>query len=288
MTIQAGGLLKLIHARYQGPEWAVLDELHDGTGGSSTRRFDALAFNCWPSRGFIRVGFEIKVSRADFSKELAAHEKRAALEKHCHEVYFVVGPKVCEPREIPEPWGLLEVRGDKLHCTRKPTHRKVGEVSETLAVCAIRRMTEAAIQEAQRRYRLDDTELTQDDLDALVQRKMSGSYEGLARSQAKLREEVQALADERATFAREAGGWWQMWRDLQDLANGWRRSATWHDARKVAPPTRAEVDDVVARLQANPSDKLQDSLEHAQRAIATALEAIKRRPQPEEETDGRA
>lgn len=90
MTIAAGGLLALIRARYPGPEWAVLDELHDGTGGSGTRRFDAVAFNCWPSRGFVRLGFEIKVTRGDFARELADHAKRAALERHCHEVYFVV------------------------------------------------------------------------------------------------------------------------------------------------------------------------------------------------------
>lgn len=49
IKIQAGGLLKLIRARYQTPEWAVLDELHDGTGSTATRRFDAVAFNCWPA-----------------------------------------------------------------------------------------------------------------------------------------------------------------------------------------------------------------------------------------------
>lgn len=113
MTIAAGGLLALIRARYPGPEWAVLDELHDGTGGSATRRFDAVAFNCWPSRGFVRLGFEIKVTRGDFARELADHAKRAALEKHCHEVYFVVGPNVYAARDVPEPWGLLEVRGER-------------------------------------------------------------------------------------------------------------------------------------------------------------------------------
>lgn len=284
MTIQAGGLLKMIHARYPGGEWAVLDELHDGTGWSSTRRFDAVAFNCWPSRGFVRLGFEIKVSRADFSKELAAHDKRAALEKHCHEVYFVVGPKVCEPREIPEPWGLLEVRGDKLHCTRKALHRKVGSVSETLAVCAIRRMTEAAAAEAQRCYRLDDTELTQEALDQLVQRKMSHAQEDLARGQMKLREAAQVLADERALFLQDAGRWWAMWRDLQDQANGWRRSSRLTESTRIVPPTRAEVDEVIARLRVAGGSNLQEILERAQRSLGEALTAMERKPQPEEPT----
>lgn len=61
-----------------------------------------LAFNCWPSRGFVRLGFEIKVTRGDFARELGDHAKRAALERHCHEVYFVVGPGVCAPRDVPE------------------------------------------------------------------------------------------------------------------------------------------------------------------------------------------
>ena len=282
VKIQAGGLLKMIHARYQPTEWAVLDELHDGTGADVKRRFDAVAFNCWPSRGMIRLGFEIKVSRADFTKELAAHEKRAALERHCHEVYFVVGPDVCKPREIPEPWGLLEVRGDKLHCTHKAPHRKVGPVAETLAICAIRRLSEAMAAERSRHYRLDDAELTREALDKLIQDKLSAGHEALFRDQMKVRDGHDALAQERRVFVAEQARWWAVWRDIEAAAKGWHRG-DYRLPDTLVPPTREQIDEAIARLRMQGAGDLEQRLRSAHASIGAALEAMA--PAPELETE---
>jgi hypothetical protein len=279
MTIQAGGLLRMIQARHQGPEWAVLDELHDGTGGSSTRRFDAVAFNCWPSRGFIRLGFEIKVSRADFSKELAAHEKRAALERHCHEVYFVVGPKVCEAREIPEPWGLLEVRGDKLHCTRKAPHRKVDKLDESFAVCAIRRLTEAADAERQRHYRFDGAELTQADIDARVAESLKAGQEHTAREQGRVAEAKAELYRAQEAFQRDAGAWWKVWRAIEHAAEGYRPG--YGAASTCEPPTLVQLAAAIDRIQLRSSAELEQRLRQAHATIGAAIDAMAPAPRPE-------
>jgi hypothetical protein len=270
--MMASDLLRMIRARYQGPEWAVLDELHDGTGGSATRRFDAVAFNCWPSRGFLRLGFEIKVSRADFSKELAAHDKRAALEKHCHEVYFVVSAGVCVAREVPEPWGLLEVRGDKLHCTRKASHRKVESLGESFAVCAIRRLTEAGDAERKRHYIFDGAELTQADVDARVGEALKNEREYLDRERHRVGEAKAELYRAQEAFQRDGSAWWQVWRALERAADGYGTS--YGAAPLCEPPTQVQLAATIDRIRLRASAELEQRLRHAHATIGAAIEAM--------------
>lgn len=277
--IHAGILLDMIRARYQLTEWAVLDELHDGTGTAAKRRFDAVAFNCWPSSGLIRVGFEIKVSRSDFSKELAAHEKRAALEKHCHEVYFVVGPDVCKAREIPEPWGLLEVRGDRLHCTHKALHRKVGAVAEPLAVCAIRRLSEAMAAQSKRHYIFESDQVTQADIDERVKVGMESGHAEVERLRQAAREEREAARVERTAAERDAAAWWRIWKDLEAAAKGWG-SRCFFTAEKCEPPTQAQIADAINRIRLQGAGELEQRLRHAYTSLGAALEALTPVPHP--------
>lgn len=275
MTIAAGGLLALIRARYQGPEWAVLDELHDGTGGSSTRRFDALAFNCWPSRGFIRLGFEIKVTRGDFARELGDHAKRAALEKHCHEVYFVVAPNICAPRDVPEPWGLLEVRGERLHCTRKAQHRKVGVADEALAVCAIRRLSEAAEQTEKRTYRFAGEEVTQADINERVVSMMSGARDHIERIRADAAKEHEEAKAVRLAAERDAAAWSKIWQQLQAAALG---RQPWHHATASGPPpTTEQLREAIAQVRAQGAAGVENDLRSLHGRLGALLEAMPRR-----------
>lgn len=284
MTTKASDLLCMIRARYQGPEWAVLDEIHDGTGRSSTRRFDAVAFNCWPSHNFIRLGFEIKISRADFSKELAAHEKRAALEKHCHEVYFVVGPDVCAAREIPEPWGLLEVRGNKLHCTRKASHRNVDTMAEKFAVCAIRRLTEAADAERQRHYRFEGAEVTQADIDARVTEAVKAEREYIEREQLRVGKAKAELSQAQETFQRNAGAWWNVWRALERAAEGYGTS--YGAASMCEPPTLVQLAATIDRIRLRSSSDLEQRLRSVHASIGAAIEAMTPTPEAKDSPSG--
>lgn len=275
MTIHAGGLLTLIRARYPGPEWAVLDELHDGTGAAANRRFDAVAFNCWPSRGFVRLGFEIKVSRGDFARELGDHAKRAALEQHCHEVYFVVGPGVCAPRDVPEPWGLLEVRGERLHCTRKAQHRKVGAVAETLAVCAIRRLSEAAEQAEKRTYRFAGEEVTQADINERVVSMMSGARDHIERIRADAAKEHEQAKAVRLAAERDAAAWSKIWQQLQAAAHG---RQPWHHATASGPPpTTEQLREAIAQVRAQGAAGVENDLRSLHGRLGALLEAMPRR-----------
>lgn len=108
---------KALRARFSGQEWAILFEVRSGTGYREpvTRTADAIAMNLWPSRGLELHGIEIKVSRSDWTKELAAPEKAESIARFCDRWWLAVGDaSIVKPGELPGAWGLLVPRGDKL------------------------------------------------------------------------------------------------------------------------------------------------------------------------------
>lgn len=97
-----------LRLRLDGGEWALFWEVGDG------RRADALAMNLWRSRGYAVHGFELKVSRGDWLKELKVPAKSDAVMKYCDRWWVVTPAKLIGTAELPEGWGLLELRGDRL------------------------------------------------------------------------------------------------------------------------------------------------------------------------------
>ena len=135
------GLGALLEERYPLPEWALIFELSKGTGWSGQEgRCDAAAFNCYPSKGYHRLAFEMKTGRGDFLKELDTPKKRAWLEENFHQTYFVCVPGIAKEEEVPDGWGLLvESRsGDKLRRVKVARHRELPPLPESLALSASR------------------------------------------------------------------------------------------------------------------------------------------------------
>lgn len=107
--VKAAAVIEALEVRYARPEWHVERELT-----LAGRRLDFVAFNLWGARAYRTVGFEVKVSRADFLRELADFRKSETW-THVVDQFFIVAPgKLIEPSELPEGWGLLELRGSKL------------------------------------------------------------------------------------------------------------------------------------------------------------------------------
>lgn len=98
--------------RYQPPEWEIMFEVGDSTGGA--RRFcDAVTFGTYPSRGLPIHGFEHKSGRGDWVNELKNPDKAAEMYKFCDFWWLVVGDKdIIREGELPHGWGLLIPRGD--------------------------------------------------------------------------------------------------------------------------------------------------------------------------------
>lgn len=67
--------------------------------------FDLLAFSAWsqpaPARArYSRIGYEVKVSRADYRRELLRPSKRVLQVAFCHEFYFAVPEGLLAAHEV--------------------------------------------------------------------------------------------------------------------------------------------------------------------------------------------
>jgi hypothetical protein len=77
-----------------------------GTGAGS--RADALYVGFTSTSGRLLVGHELKVSRADWRRELDLAGKADFWADNCHQWWIVApGPEVVPKEEIPHGWGLL-------------------------------------------------------------------------------------------------------------------------------------------------------------------------------------
>lgn len=107
-------LIARLRARFAAPEYALFEEVGDATGGRS-RSIDALAMSLWPSRGLEVYGFEVKVSRHDWKRELTNPAKAETFARFCDRWWLVAGDeKIVDTGELPPTWGLLVPRGDGL------------------------------------------------------------------------------------------------------------------------------------------------------------------------------
>lgn len=107
-----------LRERYQQPEWALQEEVANGTGLTGRTYADAVAMHMYPSRGNELVGFEIKISRQDWLKELKKPDKSQWVQQYCDR-WFVVAPKgMIQKEEVPITWGLMEFHEGKLTIKR--------------------------------------------------------------------------------------------------------------------------------------------------------------------------
>lgn len=86
----------------------TLEEVRDATGFEAVRSADALAVSMYVSRGLTIDGFEVKVSRADWLKELEQPAKSESWLQHCHRWWLVISDtSLVHEGELPPTWGML-------------------------------------------------------------------------------------------------------------------------------------------------------------------------------------
>ena len=142
---------KLLLDRYAAPKFFTFFDVGNGTGGRCFRRADALSVGMWPSTGLELEGFELKVSRGDFTRELRNPMKARAISKFCDR-WWIVAPKgICKPAELPEDWGLLEACPVKkspgswrLRIAKKAPLLKAEPMTRTFLASMIRRANESS------------------------------------------------------------------------------------------------------------------------------------------------
>lgn len=100
-------------------EYAFLTHVRNAAGFQATRTIDGLSLSLWPSRGHVLTGYEVKISRADWLRELkdpAKADDVCGLVDH----FAVVAPVgVVQADEVPAPWGWLEVSDNQRVRTKK-------------------------------------------------------------------------------------------------------------------------------------------------------------------------
>lgn len=110
-------ILKRLRDRYPLQDgWVTMAEV---TPPGTTRRFDLIALMSWQSRGHEVMGFEIKVSRSDWLKELATPAKAEPLVRLCSRWWIVAPPEVVKVEELPATWGLLVIHPEQVRATKQ-------------------------------------------------------------------------------------------------------------------------------------------------------------------------
>ena len=104
-------LLEMLSKMYTPPSRAFIPEFRCGTGYSRDTRADAIAMELWPSArdGIEIIGFELKVSRTDWLRELKNPYKATPVKQFCDRWYLVVSDAniVKDFDELPHDWGFI-------------------------------------------------------------------------------------------------------------------------------------------------------------------------------------
>lgn len=108
-------LADALASRYPPGQFATFFEVGDATGFSRNRSADALVMGLWPSRGLHLHGFESKVSRSDWKRELDNPQKAESHFRFC-DFWWLITPDAgfVKPEEVPATWGWLAWNGTRL------------------------------------------------------------------------------------------------------------------------------------------------------------------------------
>jgi hypothetical protein len=99
--------------------------------------------NLWPSRGLALHGFEFKVYRNDWLRELQNPAKAEPVAQYCDYWWVIAGDKnIVRDDELPETWGLMEVRDGKLAIVKAAPKKDAAPVSRSFTAALFRRLSE--------------------------------------------------------------------------------------------------------------------------------------------------
>lgn len=131
-------LHEILKTKYPESECVVVKEVADST--SRKRYLDYMVINLWESRGQSIIGFEVKSYRNDWLKELKSPDKQELHAPYCDYFYLLTtADNVAKAEEIPENWGWMTVKGDKLFTLKKAPKQQSKPMSRSLMVAIIRR-----------------------------------------------------------------------------------------------------------------------------------------------------
>lgn len=135
-------MMERLRRHFPRPAYALLTGVADGTGYAPVRTADALVMGVWPSRGLHLHGVEIKCSRHDWLRELRAPEKADQIARFCDRWWLVSAETDVRPEEIPEAWGHLVAKGDRLRVAKDAPLLDPLPISRRFLAAILRRAVE--------------------------------------------------------------------------------------------------------------------------------------------------
>lgn len=135
----------VLSLKFCQPEFSFLRQVRNSTGFQKVERTaDAMALQCYPSRGLGLHGFEIKVSRADLKKELEDPDKAEEVARFCDYWWLAVSDrKITEGFHLPKTWGLICCRTGKAVTVKTAGKMKAQELDRKFIASILRCLARA-------------------------------------------------------------------------------------------------------------------------------------------------
>lgn len=149
-------LYQMLQKRYAEGGWALFPQVYRRTGNVSCRIADAVAMSTWPSRGLEMHGFEIKVSRSDWLRELEDVEKADEIFQFCDRWWIVASVNVVAVGELPPTWGLMEPRGASLRTTIAAPKLEPKPLDKPFLAAVLRRAAEFSVPDTILKKKLEE------------------------------------------------------------------------------------------------------------------------------------
>lgn len=115
-------LAAMLRVKYERNRYALFFDVPDAVSLKQKRRIDALAFGLWASEGQALEGFELKVSRADWLREVKQVDKADPFIAVCDRFWLVTADnKIAKIDEIPACRGWMAATKSGLRVQRPAT-----------------------------------------------------------------------------------------------------------------------------------------------------------------------
>lgn len=149
---ESGSILRqALRKEYPLPQYAVLYEVANGMSATFSGYADAIAMGLFPSRGLHIHGFEIKISRTDWLKELRNPAKAEGVAKYCDYFWLLTSEEgIATKDEVPAGWGLYVLKGKHLEEVKRARKLNSKNPDRPFIGAMLRRANEMAERERRR------------------------------------------------------------------------------------------------------------------------------------------
>jgi hypothetical protein len=181
-----------LRIKYPESEYVLIKEIADSN--RRNRYLDFMVVNLWESRGLSVTGIEVKSYRSDWLNELKNPAKQELHVPYCDYFYlFTTDENVAKLEEIPENWGWMTIKGDKIFTLKKAPKLDAKPIPKQLMIAMLRRAA-------------DKTEfIHQDSIKDEIQRKIDYAIEQQKRNRDRELERCKELTASVVAFEEASG-----------------------------------------------------------------------------------